>query len=238
MKNLHRTFMFLSLLVMTWSAIAEPQVVPVAFAKDSSSVTLSGSLKDDQVIDYVLAIKAGQTMRVSMMPSDEAVYFNVLPPGEGKAIFIGSVAGYEWAGELPTAGDYRVRTYLVNGAAKGNESSSYSLTITITSALTAATEAREFDATGEVPCARYLGQPMASCKFGVKRGTDGDAAVTITFADGFVRLIFFEGGQVSGADMIQVEGDPSYSSSKVADLFSVRVGEERYEIPEAVVFGG
>ncbi|WP_339463280.1 hypothetical protein [Pseudomonas sp. EA_105y_Pfl2_R69] len=42
----------------------------------------------------------------------------------------------------------------------------------------------------------------------------------------------------SGADLSQADGDMSFSASKEADLYLIRAGQERYEIPEALVFGG
>ena len=51
-------------------------------------------------------------------------------------------------------------------------------------------------------------------------------------------MIFFEKGKATGADLSQADGDMSFSATKEADLYKVRAGKERYEIPEAVVFGG
>lgn len=239
MKSLRQVFTLFFLAALAWSILAETQTIPVALSKDSDSASFSGSLKGEQTIDYVVSAKAGQTLRVTLQPSNESSYFNVLPPGPAeKAIFIGSVAGYEWAGELPVDGEYRVRTYLMGSTEKKNEGSSYALTIAIPTTLAPVAEDEPFDATGEIPCARYLGQPMASCRFGVTRGSDGEASMTVTFADGLVRHIFFKNGEATGTDMIEAEGSADFSASKEADLFSIRVGEERYEIPEAVVFGG
>lgn len=47
------------------------------------------------------------------------------------------------------------------------------------------------DATGPLPCARYAGQPMGQCEFGVARTGGGYATVVIKHPDGFSRAIFF-----------------------------------------------
>jgi hypothetical protein len=47
----------------------------------------------------------------------------------------------------------------------------------------------DFSATGEVPCARYFGQPMASCRFGVRRKGNGSGLVTVFWPDGGSRVI-------------------------------------------------
>jgi hypothetical protein len=90
-----------------------------------------------------------------------------------------------------------------------------------------------FDATGEVLCAVVEGQPMRPCPFGVVRDGPGNAGVWIALGEGRERAILFEGGVPVSAD----SPDP-ISFEKTDDTFSVRVGAERFDIPEAVISGG
>jgi hypothetical protein len=97
----------------------------------------------------------------------------------------------------------------------------------------------EFDARGTVPCALHKGQPMTQCNFGVARAGGGDATVVITRIDGRKRVIFFRRGIAMGPDSSQA--DPAsfrFKATKESDLHMLRVGDERYEIPDAVIFGG
>ena len=96
----------------------------------------------------------------------------------------------------------------------------------------------KFDATGNVPCAQDAGQPMGQCEFGVARAGGGYATVVIKKPDGHTRAIFFRMGKPIGADTSQAEGYPEFSAAKESDLNLIRVGNERYEIPDAVVLGG
>ncbi|MBP7370201.1 MAG: hypothetical protein KA902_02060 [Arenimonas sp.] len=96
----------------------------------------------------------------------------------------------------------------------------------------------KFDASGEIPCAQNLGQPMGQCPFQVARGPNGSATVVVTHTDGRKRAIFFENGKAISADLSQADGNMNFSSSKESDLFMIKAGNERYEIPEAVIFGG
>ena len=96
----------------------------------------------------------------------------------------------------------------------------------------------DFDATGPIPCAQHKGQPMGSCESGVARKGGGYATVVITKPDGMKRVVYFRMGVAVGADTSQAEGYLEFRGTKENDLYMIRVGDERYEIPEAVIFGG
>ena len=94
-----------------------------------------------------------------------------------------------------------------------------------------------FDATGALPCAQAAGQPTVRCKFGVARSGGGYATVVVIKPDGRRRAIFFRLGVPIGAGTSEADyGD--FQARREGDLHLIRVGGERYEIPEAVVFGG
>jgi len=96
----------------------------------------------------------------------------------------------------------------------------------------------EFDATGNIHCAQYPGQPMTECKFGVSRAGGGYATVVIKKPDGQTRAIFFRMGRPIGADTSEADGYPEFRATRENDLHLIRVGNERYEIPDAVLLGG
>jgi heat shock protein HslJ len=96
----------------------------------------------------------------------------------------------------------------------------------------------EFDATGKIPCTQAVGQPMAQCEFGVARSGGGYATVVITRTDGRTRVVFFRMGRAIGADTSEADGAPEFSATKENDLHFIRLGGERYEIPDAAVLGG
>lgn len=96
----------------------------------------------------------------------------------------------------------------------------------------------KFDARGTVACARQASQPMGQCEAAVARDPGGDASVKITHADGRTRFIFFRKGKAVSADLSQADGDMTFRARKTGDLYKIRTGRERYEFPEAFVFGG
>jgi hypothetical protein len=93
--------------------------------------------------------------------------------------------------------------------------------------------ARDYDATGEIPCARYVGQPMTSCAAAIRRGGPDKAEVTVTWPDGGVRIIGFREGKPEGAD---AGGELRYT--REGRLTMIRIGvSERFEITDALAFG-
>ncbi len=55
--------------------------------------------------------------------------------------------------------------------------------------------------------------------------------------DGRPRAIFFQRGMAIGAGASEADIGP-FAARREGDLTFVRIGEERYEIPDAVPFGG
>jgi hypothetical protein len=181
-----------------------------------------------------------------MATRNTATYFNILAPGETEvAFFNGSVNENQYEGVLPTTGDYRIRVYMMRSAARRNEKADYRLEMIVTGKPQAAAGntpaadiGQHYDATGKVPCAQYRGQPMGQCDFGVMRRGNGDATVVITHPDGRKRSIVFVGGRAAGGDISQADGGAAFKVQRESDLNMIRVGDERYEISDAVVSGG
>ena len=94
-----------------------------------------------------------------------------------------------------------------------------------------------YHATTEIPCSMGGGAPTTSCFAGVTRERGGSGTVTVTKPDGRTRTIFFEKGRATGYD--QSQADPGkFSASRKGDTTTVHIGQERYEIFDAMLFGG
>ena len=96
----------------------------------------------------------------------------------------------------------------------------------------------QFDARGPVKCAMSAAQSMRQCQAAVAREPGGTATVVVTRPDGRKRFIFFQGGNPVSADLSQADGNMEFSASKGGDIYFIQAGNERYEIVEAMVFGG
>jgi len=94
-----------------------------------------------------------------------------------------------------------------------------------------------YHATTEIPCSMGGGAPTTSCFAGVERQGGGSGMVTVTKPDGRTRTIYFEKGRATGYD--QSQADPGkFSASRKGDTTIVHIGQERYEIFDAMLFGG
>jgi hypothetical protein len=88
-------------------------------------------------------------------------------------------------------------------------------------------------ATNEIPCARYVGEPMTRCAVSVVRKGSDKADVTITWPDGGTRIISFVAGQPAGSD---APGD--FRFTREGSLNMIRVGvSERFEITDQLALG-
>lgn len=90
-----------------------------------------------------------------------------------------------------------------------------------------------FDATGAVSCSTAANQPVRPCQFGVVREGPGNTGVWIALGDGVERHILFENGEP-----VATNSPDALNFEKAGYVFVVRIGDERYEIPEATVYGG
>jgi hypothetical protein len=94
----------------------------------------------------------------------------------------------------------------------------------------------DFDRTGEVGCAQEADQPLGICEAAIAGAKDG-AVVVVAFPNGFSRMLMFEGGAFvrGNATMSGVGTDTDWSIS--SGIYRVRVDDQRFEIPEALVWG-
>ena len=220
----------------------------IFFQTGADSAVVQGSIKGNEIVDYVLSVGKDQYINISMTTDNYANYFNILAPGEDKvAFFNSSVSDNQYKGILHKNGDYKIRVYQMRSAARLNEVANYNLEIIISSAddtkntsqsgpsqNDAAVQGTKYNASDKILCSVAKGQPTVSCRFSVTREGKGNGIVTITKPDRSIRTIYFENGKAVGADVSQaVPGE--FSAEKKGDLNLIRIGDEHYQIPAAVI---
>jgi hypothetical protein len=92
--------------------------------------------------------------------------------------------------------------------------------------------ARMFDAMGTLPCAMIPGQPTRDCAYGVLRSASGTASIQVTGMAGLTRWLYFENGVP-----VRSDGSGGFLVERLGDLFLIRIGQERFEVPLAVAGG-
>lgn len=241
------------------SALAEDSTTEVQFPAGKTGTKVEGAVQGDDNTNFTLKVSEGQTLAVTMQSDNTANYFNIFAPGdqpgEDEAVFIGSVNGDSASLKLDETGTYTIQTYLMRNAARRDEVGNFTLDIAVDDAAaataaktativgtrpqarpeTTATEKPQpkpevTEASGKLPCSVRLGMPTRNCDFRVTREGDGKASLTIIWPDKGQREIKFEGGQPTAQEGMTTE--------RRGDLTVINIGEERYEVPDAVVNGG
>jgi len=220
---------------------AARQKTAVAFAKGSSSSTVTGSIKGDQDHSYIVDARTGQTLTVVLKPTKGSPYMNITAPGADSAIFIGSTEGNSFSGPLKVSGRHVIQVYQMRATARRNELASYTITIGVKGAVAAAPRpshdakvaGTNYNATAEVPCITSAGAPKGLCKAGVMRMVGGEVTVELQTPDGGQRHIYFNNGKPTSSD-----ANAPMHATRQGDTNIIRIGTvEVYEIPDAFVIG-
>ena len=241
------SMLLLSVVVIAHASEQSTRTEQVKFAKGAASAVIKGQVKGYGDVDYLVRAGAGQTITVSLKVSNRSNYFNVLPPGsKDVAMYVGQT-GEDFKGLLPTDGDYTIRVYLVRAAARRNETSRYTLTVSVTgkaleptpSSKDAVIPGTPYHASTKMACVPYIekyrDKKQQECEaFVIRRGFDGTATVVIPQENSVPRRILFVKGKA-------VASDSPYpvTSSRRDDITIVTFDtDERYEIVDALIFGG
>lgn len=99
-----------------------------------------------------------------------------------------------------------------------------------------AAKAESFDATAEIACAQEVGEELRACEAAVSRA-DGIVTVKVTFPNGFTRVLLFDDGVFlrGNPTMSGVGTDTDWTLSD--GMYLIRVDDQQYRIPEALVLG-
>lgn len=219
---------------------ARTQRVPQPTSK--APVRLTGKIRGDEMVDYVVRLRAGEELHASLKGSNSQNYFNVLPPESQLAWHVGQDGG-DFRGMAPADGDYVIRVYLMRPAARRREASSYTLSIGVAgrplpplpASVDAVLPGTSFHASATIQCATMIERAMHACDaFVVRRGHDGTATVEVRGRDGYRRRILFVGGRPVSSDATD-----ALVVTRRGDVTVVALGgDERFEIPDVLVTGG
>ena len=218
-------------------------IKPVQFAKGKSSMVIRDRIVGRQYIDYKLQASAGQRLTADLKGTIGANYFNLLPPGSVDiGMFNGALGDNRFSGLLPDDGVYTLRVYLMRSAARRNEASNFTLSVGLTGTslkpVSAKTDAvlpdTRYHANTTTPCEPAYSKVRQCEAFVVRRSFDGTATVELRWDADHKRRILFVKGEPKAADTSQ----PMVFSRNERG-WTVKFGDdERFDIPEPLVFGG
>ena len=88
-----------------------------------------------------------------------------------------------------------------------------------------------------ISCAQERGAPLVKCSYRIKRDENGQTTVTVVFANGFKRGLFFMDGRFLKASvtMSGVGTDTDWSLKDGTHI--IRVDGQRYEVPDILIAG-
>ena len=95
----------------------------------------------------------------------------------------------------------------------------------------------DFDARERILCAQEVGQALGPCTAAVARGGGGDATVVVTFPNGFARRLNFVHGAFLRADTTMSGVGTDIDWRVEGGLHVIRVDDQRFELPVALVIG-
>lgn len=97
-------------------------------------------------------------------------------------------------------------------------------------------EKRDFDAKSKIACAQERGQALGSCEAATAQSDGGDATVVVTFPNGFQRKLYFIHGEFVRASATMSGVGTDFAWNLTDDLYSIRVDDQRFELPIRLVF--
>lgn len=158
----------------------------ITFSSNNSSATVNGSVTGYGTKSYIVAGKAGQTLRVKLTSGNKALYFSVADAATQESIEGGPVPGTvtEWSGTLPKDADYQIGVFLMRSEARRKRTAPYTLTVSVTG-----------DAKAAVPSAS-AGTELTSSEWMLKSMMRGETRVEIP--SGVAIRAKFEGRRVAG----------------------------------------
>ncbi len=225
---------------------------PAAFAQapkqvllslgSTASKTVKGKLVGGQLVDYLVNIRAGQTLALTFAASNSSAGYLVYAASTETAMATSDISGNKATCMMPIDGPARVRLFVNRAAGRRGESTTYTLMVKVTGkplpALKGGSDAlipgTPYHATADVPFEHYLYKDIKMCKAGViRRGVDGTATLEFLFK-GLRRRVLFVKGQVVATDA------PVPATTTVSgDTITLRVGvDETYRFNKALLYGG
>jgi hypothetical protein len=111
--------------------LAQQAGTRVVFDDDHPARSYEDALDGFNEISYVIALREGQSLQVSLASNNISNCFDIYAPGAAKPFYIGGDSGSSHRLVAGTPGDYVVKVFLLRLAARDNQSARYTLELTL-----------------------------------------------------------------------------------------------------------
>ena len=101
--------------------------IRVSFDELHTQRSFEDSLGGFEEVVYIVPLRQGQALRVSLSSSNISNCFDIYAPEETKPVFVGGDSGNTYRLLARTTGEYRVKVYLLRLAARDDQSARYTL---------------------------------------------------------------------------------------------------------------
>lgn len=98
-------------------------------------------------------------------------------------------------------------------------------------------KAGDFDEKAEIACAQIKGEVLGKCKLSVARSGGGDATAVIRFQNSFSRTLYFTDGDFIRGNTTMSGTGKDTEWTLINGVYSIRVDDQRFEIPAALILG-
>jgi hypothetical protein len=117
----------------TTPAFPQEPGAPVRVSLDETRLSRSfdDAIDGFNEVSYVIAMREGQALQVSLASNNISNCFDIYAPGAAKPFYIGGDSGSTHRMQARIAGDYVVRVFLLRLAARDNQSAQYTLELTL-----------------------------------------------------------------------------------------------------------
>ena len=243
--------------LVTNASAANTRDVVVQFSTGTTSATLTDRLGSEHAVRYILGARKDQFLRVTLRPDNPLTYFIIYLPG-GDILDESSQAGNEYYGQLFKNGDHVVEVfYKGEPGTKGQFAIDFAITSEPASGPTGGgsdgggqasanyerpvggvlPEGSSFTASSIIPCERD-GTGSAQCDVGIVREGNGNGFLIVFWPDAGNRVLYFEDGAVVRYDESEADGGARLRVERDGDIQIVTIGDARFEIFDAMMFGG
>lgn len=96
----------------------------------------------------------------------------------------------------------------------------------------------DFDARAQVRCRESATAAANYCDAAVSRSGGGYATLIVTRPSGSERVFYFRMGRLIGVNVSEADYPGELKQHRVDDAYEVKLGAERYTLPDALIIGG